>query len=49
MVARPSCRPSELETKIRKIKLLDERIDHTNRVLLVDPVVQMDASGNLAI
>ena len=38
MVARSARRPSELETKIRKIKPLDERIDHTNRVLVVDPV-----------
>ena len=41
MVARSARRPSELETKIRKIKPLDERIDQTNRVLVVDPAFQM--------
>ena len=41
MITGLSRRLGELETKIRKIRLLDERIDQTNRVLVVDPVVQM--------
>lgn len=38
MIARPSCRLRQVKTKIRKIKLLDEHINHTNRVIVVNPV-----------
>ena len=41
MIARPSRPLGQLETKIRKIKLLDKRIDHANHILVVDPVFQM--------
>ncbi len=38
MIARPSRRLRQVKAKIRKSKLLDEHIDHTNRVIVVNPV-----------
>ena len=34
------CRLNTIETKVTEIERIDERIDHPNRIVLVDPIIE---------
>src|SRR5215467_12889539 len=42
MIGRPPslCRSDSFEIECTEIERIDKRVDHTNRIILVDPVVQ---------